>query len=321
MKNASFSTIIEDLKISFRFATKNVFSFLLGIFGVLIVSGLLIVVVAAMVFIPLVFIIGIENLTIFFESFGGMETIGIANIALGSILFALPFLAPFMVAIGAMFGMGREIVESEGTNAEGVFTWYKKKFFSLAGGGIVLFLIVIGPLLLALIAGTAIFGNQFLNIAVISAGPSNFTNPIAMSLLLVWFALSTGLLSLLFPSLIDGYSVFESVKRSVKMSIKYFDRVFGIWMAFLVILAVLILPMFVIPFVMGLAGPAMMVAGGALILYAIPAMLILVLLFIPALTIGLTRTYMILTAEDDADDDDYGETLEDNPGPSFIGGV
>jgi hypothetical protein len=146
MKNASFSTIIEDLKISFKFATKNIISFLLGIFGVLIVSGLLIIVVAAMVFIPLLIIIGLGNITTFFESFAGMETIGIANIALGSIMFALPFLAPFMVAIGALFGMGREIVESEGTNAEGVFTWYKKKFFSLAGGGIVLFLVVIGPL-------------------------------------------------------------------------------------------------------------------------------------------------------------------------------
>ena len=45
MKNASFSTIIEDWKISFKFAAKNVISFLLGIFGVLIVSGVLIVVV------------------------------------------------------------------------------------------------------------------------------------------------------------------------------------------------------------------------------------------------------------------------------------
>ena len=72
------------------------------------------------------------------------KPIAFANIALGGIMFALPFLAPFMVAIGAMFGLGREIVESEGTSAEGVFTWYKKKFFSLAGGGLVLFIVVVG---------------------------------------------------------------------------------------------------------------------------------------------------------------------------------
>ena len=317
MKNANFSTILEDLKISFKFATKNVLSFLLGIFGVLIVSGLLIVVVAAMVFIPLLFIIGIGNITTFFESFAVLDSVGVANIAFGGLLFALPFLAPFMVAIGAMFGMGREIVESEGTSAEGVFTWYKKKFFSLAGGGMILFLVIVGPLMLALLIGTAIYGNQFLSIAVISAGPSNIINPLVIGLLLIWFALSTGLLSMLFPSLIDGYSVFESVKRSVRMSIKYFDRVFGIWMAFLLILAALIVPLMVIPFFTSASGPEMVLFMGAMVIYAIPALIILVFLYIPALTIGLTRTYMIITA----DDDDHDETLEDEPGPSFIGGV
>ena len=316
MKNASFSTIIEDLKISFKFATKNVISFLLGIFGVLIVSGLLIVVVAASIFIPLIFIIGIGNLTPFFNSFTGLETIGVANIAAGAILFALPFLAPFMVAIGAMFGMGREIVESEGTSAEGVFTWYKKKFFSLAGGGMVLFLVVVGPLILLLLAGTVIYGNQFLNIILISSGPTNFTNPIVISLLLIWSAVSTGLLSMIFPSIIDGYSVFESTKRSIRMSIKYFDRIFGIWMAFLLILIALILPLILIPFVVSTTSPVFTIGAGILLIYAIPASIILIFLYLPAMTIGLTRTYMILTANDE-----YDETLEDESGPSFIGGV
>jgi len=316
MENASFSTIIEDLKISFKFATKNIISFLLGIFGVLIVSGLLIVVVAALIFLPLLFIIGIGNIVPFFESFAGLETVGIANIALGAIMFALPFLAPFMVAIGAMFGMGREIVESEGTSAEGVFTWYKKKFFSLAGGGMVLFLVVVGPLMLALLIGTLIYGDQFLTIAVISSGPANFTNPIAIGLLLIWFAVSTGLLSMLFPSIIDGYSVFESIKRSVKMSIKYFDRIFGIWLAFLLILGALILPLTLISFVVSPTNPVFTIGAGILMIYAIPATIILILLYLPAMTIGLTRTYMILTANED-----YDETLEDGSGPSFIGGI
>jgi len=148
MENANFQTIIEDLKISFKFAGKNVISYLLAIFGVLIVSGILLVLVAALIFIPLFFVIGgFENLEMYFESFSSIDNIGITNIALGAILFGLPFLAPIFVAFGAMFGMGREIVESEGTSAEGVFVWYKKKFFSLAGGGMILFLVVLGPLL------------------------------------------------------------------------------------------------------------------------------------------------------------------------------
>lgn len=318
MKTASLSTILEDLKISFKFATKNVISYLLALFGVIIVSVLLLAVVAALVFIPLFFMMGgIEGLTTYFESFGTLTDVGIANIALGSLLFALPFLAPIFVAIGAMFGLGREIVESEGTSAEGVFRWYKKKFFALAGGGMVLFLVVLGPLILALLAGAAIYGGQFLTIAIISAGTASIINPIVISFLMIWFALSTGILSMLFPSIIDGNSVFESTKISIRMSIKYFDRIFGVWMAFLVILGVLLVPLLIMPFAFSVTEPTFTPLAGLLIVYAIPAGLILLFLYMPAVTIGLTRIYMILTA-----DDDYEHTLEETEtGPSFIGGV
>ena len=316
MKNANFQTILEDLKISFKFAVKNVISYLLAIFGVLIVSTILLAVVAALIFIPLFFVIGgFENLIVYFESFGSIDDIGVTNIALGAILFGLPFLAPIFVAFGAMFGMGREIVESEGTSAEGVFIWYKKKFFSLAGGGMILFLVVLGPLILALIGGTAIYGAQFLNMGLMYAGPSGVVNPVILGLVLIWFAISTGLLSMLFPSIIDGYSVFESTKRSIRMSIKYFDRVFGVWMAFLLIMGAIFLPIIAATFVGGTG----VIGIGIMAVYMLPAMLFLVFVFLPAMTIGLTRVYMILTA---VDDDDYEHTPdEDESGPSFIGGV
>ena len=314
MKNANFQTIIEDLKISFKFAVKNVISYLLAIFGVLIVSGILLVVVAALIFIPLFFVIGgFENIAIYFESFSSIDDIGVTNIALGAILFVLPFLAPIFVAFGAMFGMGREIVESEGTSAEGVFIWYKKKFFSLAGGGMILFLVVLGPLILALIGGTAIYGVQFLNIGIMHTGPASMLNPLILGLLLIWLAVSTGLLSMLFPSIIDGYSVFESTKRSIRMSIKYFDRVFGVWMTFLLILGVIFVPIIAAPFTLGMGTIVLIMA-----VYMLPAMLFLVFVFLPAMTIGLTRVYMILTA---VDDDNEHTPEEDESGPSFIGGV
>ncbi len=314
MENATFQTILGDLKISFKFAVKNVISFLLAIFGVLIVSAILLVVVAALIFIPFFFVIGgYENIIAYFESFGSTPDIGITNIALGSILFGLPFLAPIFVAFGAMFGMGREIVESEGTSAEGVFIWYKKKFFSLAGGGMILFLFVLGPLILALVGGIALYGEQFLMMRLMHAGPVGIVNPIVLGLLLIWFAISTGLLSMLFPSIIDGYSVFESTKRSIRMSIKYFDRVFGVWMTFLLILGAIFIPIIAAPFTLGIGE----IGLGIMAVYMLPAMLFLVFIFIPAMTIGLTRVYMILTA----DDDNYEHPPEEESGPSYIGGV
>ncbi len=314
MENATFQTILGDLKISFKFTVKNVISFLLAIFGVLIVSAILLVVVAALIFIPFFFVIGgFENLIAYFESFGSTPDIGITNIALGSILFGLPFLAPIFVAFGAMFGMGREIVESEGTSAEGVFIWYKKKFFSLAGGGMILFLFVLGPLILALVGGISLYGEQFLMMRLMHAGPVGIVNPIVLGLLLIWFAISTGLLSMLFPSIIDGYSVFESTKRSIRMSIKYFDRVFGVWMTFLLILGAIFIPIIATPFTLGIGE----IGLGIMAVYMLPAMLFLVFIFLPAMTIGLTRVYMILTA----DDDNYEHPPEEESGPSYIGGV
>ncbi len=100
------------------------------------------------------------------------------------------------------------------------------------------------------------------------------------------------------------------------MSIKYFDRVFGIWIAFLLILLALIGPMILMPFVVSVTNPVFSIGAGLLMIYLIPAAIILIFLYLPAITIGLTRTYMILTA-----DDEYDETLEDGSSPSFIGSI
>ncbi len=314
MKNASLRVILDDLKISFKFAFKNAISYILALFGVIIISGILLVFVAALIFIPMIFLAGgIEGMTIIFESFGVNLSSGFANMVVGGLLIALPLAAPFFVAIGALFGMGREIVESEGTSAEGVFTWYKKRFFSLAGGGLVLFLIALGPLLLVILGGIAFFGIDFFNFTLITSGTTSTLNPIIGALLMIWFAVSLGFLSMLFPAIIDGYSVFEATKKSIRMSITYFDRVFGVWIAYLLIVGLLILPIMVAPFAIGLSEPAMIFMAG----FAVPALIFLLFIFLPALTIGLTRVYMILTADDDYEED----SQEDTSGPSFIGGL
>ncbi|MGY5864237.1 MAG: hypothetical protein RTV41_06500 [Candidatus Thorarchaeota archaeon] len=314
MKNASFQTILEDLKISFKFALKNVISYVLAIIGVFIVAGLLLVVAAAFIFVPLLFSMGFENMFVWFESFNLIGTPGGASLGLGIFLFALPFIAPFFVAAGALFGMSREIVESEGTTAEGVFQWFKRKFFSLAGGGLVMFLIIAGPIFLVSFGAIAVFGDQVLNIAFMSTGSATILSPILVGLGVIWFVLSTGFLTMLFPAIIDGHSVVEATKKSFRMSIDYFDRVIGFWIAFILILVALIVPLivsvFAFPFTFGLG-------LAAIAIYAIPMVIFFAFVALPALSIGLTRIYMILTA-DDAD-----LVLEDDEesGPSFVGGL
>ncbi|MHA2027030.1 MAG: hypothetical protein ACW98U_14110 [Candidatus Thorarchaeota archaeon] len=314
MKNASFQTILEDLKISFRFALKNVISYVLAIIGVFLVAGLLLVVAAAFILVPLLFSMGFENMFLWFESFNLIGTPGGATLGLGIFLFALPFITPFFVAAGALFGMSREIVESEGTTAEGVFQWFKRKFFSLAGGGLVMFLIIAGPVFLLSFGAVAVFGEQVLNFAFISAGSASLLNPIIAGLGVIWFVLSTGFLTMMFPAIIDGYSVIEATKKSVRMSITYFDRVIGFWISFVLVLVALIAPLIVAIFAFPAFGPGM----AAVAVYAVPMVIFLAIVALPALSIGLTRVYMILTA----DDGDFSSHEDDEEsGPSFVGGL
>ncbi len=313
MKNASFQTLLEDLKISFRFALKNVISYVLAIIGVFIVAGLLLIIVAAIVFIPLLFVMGFENMIVWFGTFNLLGTAEVATLALGILLVALPFITPFFVAAGALFGMSREIVESEGTTAEGVFQWFKRKFFPLAGGGLVMFLIIAGPVFLVSFGAVALFGDQVLSIAFISSATT--LSPILSGLGVIWFILSTGFLTMLFPAIIDGYSVVEATKKSFRMSIDYFDRVIGFWIAFVLILVALIAPLLlvvlVIPLNFGLGITAVAI-------YSVPMGIFLAFVALPALSIGLTRVYMILTADDE---DLIPQTEESDSGPSFVGGL
>jgi hypothetical protein len=313
MKNTSIRTLLDDLKISYKFALKNVISYVLAIIGVFIVTAILLVVVAIFVFVPLFFLLGgFEALTVFFESFGDAALIQGTGVMAGLVLLMLPFIAPFFVAIGALFGMGREIVESEGTSAEGVFTWYKRKFLPLAGGGLVMFLVVLGPILIGLLAGALIYGDTFLNLALLSTGPGN---PILAAGVTLWLLVSTGLLSMMFPAIIDGNSVLESTKMSVRMSIRYFDRVFGFWLLTLGFILLLISPMFLITLATGSGFSVFVMA--ALGIYAIPMFLVVAFVSLPAITIGLTRVYMILSA----DDEEYIEDTEEDAGISFVGGL
>ncbi len=315
MKNASFQTLLDDLKISIRFALRNVISYVLAIIGVFLVTIILIAIVAAFVFVPIAISPGgFEVFTTWAESFNEWSLAGGVTIATGIFLMVLPFVAPFFVAIGALFGMAREIVESEGTSAEGVFTWYKKKFFSLAGGGIVLFLFILGPVMVVILGLVALFGEQILNIAFIGVGSTSTMNPLIFALAVIWFTMSTGLMTMLLPAIIDGYSVIEATKKSIRMGIQYFDRVFGIWISYILLILVLVAPLFImaLPIVWGSLELILIPLG----IYGVIAGLFIAIVVLPAISIGFTRVYMILSA----DDEDLAiEQGDEEVGPGFVG--
>lgn len=307
-KNASIGVLLEDLKVSFRFAVKNFLSFLLGMIGVIIVTLIVMIIGFAIVSIPLLFALGgPSGFVAFFEYLGGALESAFTpalNPATASVgLFAIVLMVtPFFVAIGVVFGMGREIVESAGTTAEGVFVWYRKKFFSLAGGGIVIFTIIGLPLFL-------VYGGLFLGGYVVTGLPA----AVLAFLSTIWILLSSGMMTMVFPAIIDNHSVVNATRQSIRLSIRYFDRVYSTWIAFIII----IIAMFA-PFVVAMATflqPSFGIDFIAPAAYAVIAAFVLLLIVLPALVIALSRLYMILSGIEVSD------VPKVEPNVSLVGGM
>ncbi|MHA2004108.1 MAG: hypothetical protein ACW975_08420 [Candidatus Thorarchaeota archaeon] len=307
-KNASIGVLMDDLKVSFKFALKNILSFILGMIGVLIVTVLVMGLAMAVVAVPLLFALGgPEGFMAFFESLGViLESVFLpelnpASATLGILAITL-IVTPFFVAIGVVFGMGREIVESAGTSAEGVFVWYRKKFFSLAGGGIVMFAVIGLPLIL-------VYGSLFLAGYVLTGIPA----AVLASLSAIWIILSSGMLTMVFPAIIDNISVFDATRQSIRLSLRYFDRVFSTWIAFILIIILMLAPLVLgaTSFVTGAIGfDAILI-----MVYAVPAAIILVLIVLPALVIALSRLYMILSGIE------VSSSGQVEPDVSLVGGM
>ena len=273
--------------------------------GVAIVSVIILAGILLVVLLP-VFLAGLPALFELFTSFLNVWSLSEGAMVISVILaIFLPLTLPLFAAIGALYGMAREVVESEGTTAEGVFTWYKRKFFGLAGGGIILFTISILPIVVALLAYILSFGMAF----------DPLSNSILVVFGIVWLTITLGAQSMLFPGIIDGHSPLAALRQSFRMSWNHFERVFGIWLLFTGILVAMLMPiilpaLFLFPGLLAgqLFDPLLLMA------YAPIMAILLILVVFPARTIAMTRVYMILSAENSHQVD------ESHPDISFVGG-
>ncbi|NWF94780.1 MAG: hypothetical protein HXY34_01425 [Candidatus Thorarchaeota archaeon] len=303
-KQASFRTLMDDIKISIRFAVKNLITFLLGMVGVLIVTGLLMGLVFGLIMLLLSVLIGFDAIVTFFMSLGVLLADSNALAALPLVgLFVLPMLSPLFIALGALYGIGREIVESAGATAEGAFVWYRSKFLSLAGGGIIIALFILGPLLVGFW------------LVLLLAGPvlSVSSQAILTAVTVAWILLAPGLVSMVFPAIIDGHSVVSAVKTSLRMSRDHFDRVLSTWLSFVLMALVILAPTTVSQTIL-LSGfvdalPWTALLGGAAAIFTFTVLL-------PSLIIAQTRVYMILSGEDVP-----LESQETLPDMRLVGGV
>ena len=297
------SAVSRDLYFGFKFAIKHFLSYFLAMVGVIILTIIMLVAVLLIIVVPLILFVGfpvfvtwISSVTIEIGTLEGTMFIAII------LMVVLPILGPFFVAIGALYGMSREIVESETTSAESAFSWYQKRAFSLVGGGMVHFLITLAPFLLAIYA---IFVTPI-------PVPTNQQLSLILPVGFIWILLSNGMLVLTFPGIIDGLSAISAAKRSVRLCCRSPGRVLGAWSVFVVLVG--------IPFISLIDEPLFnwiqLIPDAYLDPFRVILVILILFLVLPAMSITFSRIYLILTAQDEAvydadtDDEEYTIKLE-----------
>jgi hypothetical protein len=276
----------NDLEIGFRFTIKSLLSYILAMLGVVLVTGVLLICILLFIVVPIIFTVGFPFFINWIVTFA-VHISALSGILLISMLLLIlsPILGLFFIAFGAAFGMAREIVESEGTTAEGVFTWYRKKALSLIGGGMIHFMISIAPFLLAIVSVL----NPPLSL------PSEVDLAIILPLGIFWIVLTNGMLSLTFPGIIDGLSAQKAARRSVRLCCKSPGRVLGAWTFFVAIIGI---PLLLTSDYQSLQWINVMYSGVLGTLAPILVLLIVFFIF-PMMSIVFTRIYMILSAQDE----------------------
>ena len=277
------SGLLEDIGYGFYLAAKNWLSYALATLGIIIITLLMLVIIVFLVAIPIIAFLGFSGLidVIVTVSIAFTTTEGVMLVAM-VIVIVLPILWPFFAAIGALYGLSREVVESEGTRAESAFTWYRKRALALAGGGTVHFLVTLAPVALA-----------FLSISYPTWNPPTDAElTFLLQIVVVWVLLANGMLSLTIPGIIDGLSAIRAAGRSIKLTCYSPLRVLGVWGVYM---AIICLP--IAPIIWGEIFPLQAIIPEDFFeQYTVGIGLILVFLVLPALTISLTRVYLILSA-------------------------
>ncbi|NHJ13075.1 MAG: hypothetical protein EAX95_05325 [Candidatus Thorarchaeota archaeon] len=280
---------VDDIKVGFKYALRNIPSFFLAMIGILLVTVIFLIAILVVIVLGIVYLSSngwldvLALIDFITETFGMWPEPIVVGVA---IVYILPLLAPLFVAIGALYGMAREIIESEGTTAEGIFEWYSRRFFSLAGAGFGMFIVIFAPIWSMWATGYVLLDGVIIGF--------NFDLLVALSVL--WGVFSIGSLSMTFPAVIDGNSALLSIGISLSMTKRSFGRIFLVWITyFLVIVALLS------PFIWGpIYAPVWFVH---MILDPIPyeliAILVIVFIVVPAMAISQSRIYLLLTADED----------------------
>ncbi|KXH71886.1 MAG: hypothetical protein AM326_11400 [Candidatus Thorarchaeota archaeon SMTZ-45] len=279
----SLRDYVETIKLSVHFTRTYYLSIFLAIIGVFVITIVLFLLIVLIGSIPLSIFYGPFDEVFDVFDFIGDALSGANDVeAVGIVLFAgSAILAPFLIAIGALFGIGQEAIEGGTVTAEEALLWYRQKFSRLASGGIVQFLIIIIPIGIEYILAAWYFRNQM---------PDNTILTFLVFIAALWFLLSSGMLSMVFPSIVDGIPVFSSIMHSIKLALKNSGAVFSVWSTFSSLGLLLLGPIIIQEFT-----DVTLLADRVYDFYILGSASVIFLLLLPVYVLSVSRTYLIIS--------------------------
>jgi len=285
--STTFGTILDDMKTSAKLAWKSMLSYFLANLGMLIVM----VILAGIIAIPVLVVVWVTLAPFTDATMTALANWATANpLLLGGlgVLVLIPVVSLFMVVSGSIYGMSHELVTKGETKAEHAFSYLRHKFLSFAGTGAVLTIIVIVPPVIAW--GLTSYAMGYAITAPVTYLLTAFT--------FVWVYFTAGLTSLVFPAVASGKGVQDAFKESFSLSRQYFDRVYGVLTAIVLLLAatfgpIIIAALAMVPFVPPVTIALVPFAG--VLVYTVVMVFLWLLLFLPMVRIAWVKVYQELT--------------------------
>jgi hypothetical protein len=274
---------VETIKLSAAFTRRYYLSIFLAILGVSVITVFLFLVILFVGSIPLSVAYGpFDEVFDVFDSIGLVLDRATDVEAVGIVLFVgSAMLAPFLIALGALFGMGQEVMESGSVSAEETLLWYRQKFTRLAAGGIAQFLFIIGPIGLEYILAASYYTNQM---------PDGTAFSILVAIAVFWFLFSSGSLSMVFPSIVDGMTLSSSIRHAIGLTRSDFKAVFSIWITFSSLGLLLLAPVIFQEF-----ADFVILTGVWYDFYLLLSAVTLTMVLLPLYVLSATRTYLIIS--------------------------
>ncbi|MFW9973838.1 MAG: hypothetical protein ACFFDQ_01045 [Candidatus Thorarchaeota archaeon] len=286
--STTFGTILNDMKTSLKLAWKSMLSYFLANLGMLIVMAILLGIVA----IPVLIVAWVVLAPFSEVTMTALANWAIANpLLIGgiAILVLIPLVSLFLITSGSIYGMSHDLVTKGETKAELAFSYFRHKFLSFAGAGAILTIIVVLPPVIAWGLTSYAMGYHI-------TGPVIY---LLTGFTFVWLYFTGGFTSMVWPAVASGKGVQDSVKESFSLSIRYFDRVFGVLTAIVLLLAATFGPIIITAFAMAEFVPmftmAFVPAIAGVALYTVVMVFLWLLLFLPMVRIVWVKVYQELT--------------------------